>query len=114
MMNYELRPTDGRKSFYGKAVVKVDSAARVNTLYSYGTPVARIEGDGADAVFTRLWDGWSATTARHVNAFRDVNGMDRLSKAEWNALPIEPRKPCHSDMTPAESYRAMIVRRVAG
>ena len=27
MMNYELIPTNGQKSFYGKAVVKVDSAA---------------------------------------------------------------------------------------
>jgi hypothetical protein len=114
MMNYELIPTNGQKSFYGKAVVKVDSAARVHTLYSYNTAVARIDGDGADAVFTRLWDGYSVTTMKHVNQFRDCNGMKRLSKAEWNALPVEPRKPCHSDMTPAESYRAMIARRVAG
>lgn len=111
MWKCELIPTDERKSYYGKAVVIIDSAARTETLVSYDTPVARIEADGS---FTRLWDGWTATTARHVNSFRETNDMSRLSKAEWNALPVVPRKPCNSDMTPAESYRAMIARRNAG
>lgn len=36
MRKYELIPTDGRKSFYGKAVVMVqDDGSEI--LYSYGT-----------------------------------------------------------------------------
>ena len=30
MEMYELMPTDGRKSFYNKAVVKIDDKGRVN------------------------------------------------------------------------------------
>lgn len=110
MWQCELKPTDGRKSFYGKAVVIIDSSAETETLVSYETAVARIN----NGKFERLWDGWSVTTARHINSFRETNGMERLSKSEWNALPVVPRKPCNSDMTPAESYRAMIARRNAG
>lgn len=34
MKRFELIPVDGRKSFYGKAVVDVDKAGN-ETLYSY-------------------------------------------------------------------------------
>ena len=38
MRKYELIPTDGRKSFYGKAVVMVqDDGSEI--LYSYGTKI---------------------------------------------------------------------------
>ena len=36
MRKYELTPTDGRKSFYGKAVVIVEDNG-TETLYSYNT-----------------------------------------------------------------------------
>lgn len=53
MRKYELIPTNGRKSFYGKAVVCVnDNGAEI--LYSYGTPIVKREPSGE--VF-RLWDG---------------------------------------------------------
>ena len=38
MKIYELKPTDGRKSFYGKAQVHIDFDGS-ETLYSYGTPI---------------------------------------------------------------------------
>lgn len=62
---YELAPQyDGRKSFYGKALVEVMGANK--TLYSYGTRVATISEQGVE--FTRsAW--YSRTTRRHVREF---------------------------------------------
>lgn len=40
MTSYELRPTDGRKSFYNKAIVMVDEDG-TQTLYSYLTPIIK-------------------------------------------------------------------------
>ena len=77
MKTYELHPIDGRKSFYGKATVRVDSDG-TETLYSYNTPiVTRCPGGG----LVKLWAGWSATTGRHIKAFC---GLD---KAGFMALP---------------------------
>ena len=106
MKTYELTPHDGRKSFYGKARVKVDNGAE--TLFSYNTPVIRRNADGT---LSRLWDGWSATTGRHVAAFCGLN------KKEWDALPVEGNASFSSagrTLTNAESYRAMMGRRYAG
>lgn len=76
MKTYELTPTDSRKSFYGKAVVEV-AADGTETLYSYGTPIIKRTNDGE---LVKLWDGWSATTGRHIAAFCGLN------KAAYNKL----------------------------
>lgn len=69
MKKYELTPSDGRKSFYGKAVVVVcDDGSE--TLYSYDTPIIKRTAAGE---LVKLWDGWSATTGRHVAAFCGLN-----------------------------------------
>lgn len=69
MSKYELKPTDGRKSFYGKAVVVVEDNG-TETLYSYGTPVIKRLVSGE---LVKLWSGWSATTGRHIQAFCGLN-----------------------------------------
>ena len=46
MKTYELTPTDGRKSFYSKAIVVIDNDG-TETLYSYNTPVIRRWTDGS-------------------------------------------------------------------
>lgn len=69
MRKYELIPNDGRKSFYGKAVVVV-ADDRSETLYSYGTPIVKKTANGE---LVKLWNGWSATTGRHINAFCGLN-----------------------------------------
>lgn len=79
MKMYELIPHDGRKSFYGKAVVEVDEAGN-ETLYSYNTPIIKRDISGK---LERLWAGWSATTGRHIAAFCGLN------KAGFMALPHE-------------------------
>ena len=75
---YELMPTNGRKSFYGKAKIKV-FADGSEVLQSYNTDVLKKTADG---VFIRLWRGWSATTGTHIKSY---SGM---SKKEFMALPM--------------------------
>lgn len=77
-MIYELQPTNGRKSFYGKAQVHVGNG--IETLYSYGTLICQKLPTGK---IRRLWDGWSATTGSHIKSFC---GLD---KKAWMKLPYE-------------------------
>lgn len=69
MKAYELIPTDGRKSFYGKAVVIVEDNG-TETLYSYNTPIIKRLVSGE---LVKLRDGWTATTGRHIQAFCGLN-----------------------------------------
>ena len=78
MKKYELTPKDGRKSFYGKAIVAIDDNGG-ETLYSYGTKIMTRDPAGQ---FVRYWDDWTATTGRHIKAFSDLN------KAQYMALPL--------------------------
>lgn len=87
----ELMPTtyDGRKSFYKKAYVRYGKAI---VLESYGLPVARITTTGS---FERLWDGYSATTMRHINSFvrqyadNIADSTERMGgKKWWISLPV--------------------------
>lgn len=69
MFLYELTPTDGRKSFYGKAqVAHNDDGSR--TLFSYGTKILTITATGD---YVKHWHGWSYTTGRHIIAFCGLN-----------------------------------------
>ena len=80
---FDLRPVDGRKSFYGKAQV-----IRVNGwryLRSYNTIVCGISPSGT---FARFWYGYSATTMRHVNAFLAAYGLSGGGKSWWQAQPL--------------------------
>lgn len=79
---YELHPDDGRKSFYGKALVIVTSDCK-QYLKSYDALVCYKDITGK---IHRLYDGWSLTTGRHIKAFC---GLD---KREWNKLPVEEVK----------------------
>ena len=88
MKRYELMPRDGRKSFYGKAVVVVDNDGN-ETLYSYRTPIIKRDISGN---LERLYGGWSATTGRHIKAFCGLN------KIGFFALP--------HDLTPKEKAKA--------
>lgn len=107
----ELCPAgnDRRKSFYGKAkVLELDNGETV--LQSYDTFVCKITKSGE---FVRLWSGYSATTMRHVNSFLQRFGIPGGGKAWWDALPVQNVPKMAADMTPAQSYKAMIARRNA-
>lgn len=75
MKRYELIPTDGRKSFYGKAIVEVEENG-TETLYSYNTPIIKrlISGE-----LVKLWNGWTATTGKHIAAFCGLNKTEYMN-----------------------------------
>lgn len=91
----ELKPIyDHRKSFYGKAHVIFDSDNDFIILQSYDTDVCRIENYRTGWKFRRLWDGYSATTMRHVNEF--INqfcpwdyAMTHGGKKFWDSLEVD-------------------------
>lgn len=73
MNKYQLVPNDGHKSFYGKAIVKVCDGCEF--LESYGTLIM----SRRDGVLLRHWDGWSATTGRHIKAFCGLNKKEFMA-----------------------------------
>lgn len=75
MKQYELKPTDGRKSFYGKAIVTIDEDG-TETLSSYNTPIIKRTVSGE---LVKLWDGWTSTTGRHIKAFCGLNKAQYMS-----------------------------------
>ena len=78
----ELIPNNGRKSFYGKAVVDtLDDGSQV--LYSYNTPIIKKYPNGE---LKRLYDGWSATTGAHIKTFcgLDKKGFLNLEYEQFN------------------------------
>lgn len=70
---------DSRKSFYGKAHV-VDDSDGSQILYSYDTPVCKINSRGEVELLAQ-WDS-SQTTLRHVKEFLQQNGFKVGSKSQ--------------------------------
>jgi hypothetical protein len=82
MKQYKLEPRNNQKSFYGKAIV---TESDYISLKSYETIVCYIHlGE-----FRRTWNGYSATTMKHINTFIDAYGYSGGGKAWWENLPVE-------------------------
>lgn len=61
------------------------------TIFSYGTPVLRITQNMFTpklSSFTRLWDGYSVTTMRHINKALGTVCPAKLNKSMWDAMPV--------------------------
>ena len=74
---FELKPNDNRKSFYGKAKVVTDNG--ISDLISYTTKVASYNH------FTNKMSvfGWfSNTTAKHINSLLNFHGFKTCNKKE--------------------------------
>lgn len=84
MRIFELTPNDNRKSFYQKAKVLEKEDGR-KFLMSYGVPVCYLDKNNQ---FVRLWEGYSATTMRHINAFLSLYSIDGGGKAWWDKQEI--------------------------
>ena len=82
--NQLMAVSDLHKSFYGKAWVLEDECGN-KLLKSYDTIVCSIDPDGG---FTRLWDGFSATTMKHVNEFNSQFGDGSRGKAWWSSCEV--------------------------
>lgn len=86
MRMYDLIPTNGRKSFYGKAKVEIDDNG-TETLISYNTPIMRRLLNGN---YIRLCDRYdtakdwryqlalSNTTCAHIKSFSGLNKEEYL------------------------------------
>lgn len=80
----ELKPIYiNQSSFYNKATIEIYNNELI--LYSYNVKVCKI----ANGKFYKNFDGYTATTMRHVNEFRMQNGLQKLSKKEWLKLETE-------------------------
>ena len=75
MKMYELIPTNGQKSFNGKAKVIIEDDGS-ETLYSYNTPIIKRLADGG---LIKLYDGWTQTTGKHIKAFCGLNKAEYMS-----------------------------------
>lgn len=76
MRKFELIPTNGRKSFNGKAFVTIDDNGD-ETLYSYDTKIITRHPDGT---YTKHYNGWTNTTGTHIKSFCG------MAKAEFMAI----------------------------
>lgn len=59
-----------------------DFASGSVTVFSYDTPVLRVDADNS---LHRLWSGWSATTQKDINKAVNVG----MNKKTWESMPIE-------------------------
>lgn len=87
MIKFNL-PTmnDGAKSFYGKAIVIEKDNGEIE-LQSYNTIVCKLTA-GENRRLVRLWNGYSHTTMRHINAFLDYYKHNGGGKAWWDKLRV--------------------------
>ena len=83
----DLNGGNVQRSFYGKArVARYECGGKLLTyLISYNTAVAMVDSKGR---FVRLWNGYSATTAKHLARFMDRYGLPHVRKVEWLSMPI--------------------------
>lgn len=80
----DVKKRDGfqLKGFNNRATVKQDGYNL--TLTSYYTDVASY--NTMTKTFVKLWDGYSATTLKHINAFCDYLKIPGFNKREWIEL----------------------------
>lgn len=104
MKIYELMPTNGRKSFYGKA--KVIEYEGENFLQSYNTIVCKVDKNGK---FVKMWDGYSATTMFHINDFIKLFNIDGGGKKWYESL--ETQSDISSVLSIYDSLKIMYGRR---
>lgn len=91
MKKYNLVPLHtNQKSFYGKAYVyEYDMTAwRYYRLISCDTPVLNAKVRDGVAYISRRWNGYSATTLRHVNEFLAQLRFPALTAKQWRALHV--------------------------
>lgn len=74
------------EGFGGRAIIKPDNNGNL-ILQSYYTDVCRYDVK-ADK-FTKTWNGFSVTTLKHINIFRQFLGLETISKRTWIELTTE-------------------------
>ena len=82
MVTFSLQATT-QKSYYGKAVVT--EIGDNYYLLSYDTIVCKYT---KEREFKRMWNGYSRTTMNHINDFRKLFGLERITKKEWEKMKV--------------------------
>lgn len=78
---------DSHNSFYKKALtIHHNCGEKEIYLVSYDTVVCSFS---PVLGFARYWGGYSATTMRHINEFRQQLGLHPLSKKDWMNIDVE-------------------------
>lgn len=72
------------EGFCGRALIIPKNGGDELVLRSYYTDVCSY--DLQTGLFTKTWNGYSNTTLKHVNIFREFLGLSKLSKREWIEL----------------------------
>lgn len=72
------------EGFGGRALIIPDGNKLI--LKSYYTNVC--EFDLKTEKFTKTWNGFSVTTLKHINIFRQFLALNTLSKREWIELEV--------------------------
>ena len=70
---------DGRKSFYGKAIIKTLENKEI--LYSYGYPILE-NTNGKITINTNIYKWDSQTTLRHIKEYLQQIGFPKMTKKE--------------------------------
>ena len=78
-MKEMLLPATRQKSYYGKAKIIYHDSGEIY-LKSYESLVCKIN---KNHTFEKLWNGYSHTTMKHINDFRDYFNFEPLTKKEW-------------------------------
>lgn len=98
MGTYELSPKNGRKSFYGKALVEVLSDG-TKRLWSYNTCVFSIDADGEMHRHCKTREGFdewneddiTPTTMTHIKSFI-IAEIDEETGRKFNAAKLRKMK----------------------
>lgn len=73
-----------------QAIIGMGEADRAYTVFSYGTPVLSVGCSGMKPKFVRHWDGYTATTLRHINKFLEMKGLEKINKKIWDNMEVVP------------------------
>ena len=72
------RKKDGEYVLCDRATCRKSSIGII--LTSYYTDVCYIDNNG---IFHKIWHGYSKTTLKHINIFRELWSMNSMNKKEW-------------------------------
>lgn len=74
------------EGFNGRALILPNDAENTLILRSYYTDVCSYNPKTGE--FYKLWEGYSNTTLKHINIFRQFLGFNTISKREWIEMEV--------------------------
>lgn len=72
------------RNYWNNRAAVIECKGGYTALQSYNTIVCVLYR----GKLYRTWGGYSRTTANHISRFCDMNGLRRISKKEWENMPV--------------------------